>query len=562
MDEQREIIIDYSALNDAKGYLNELGGMFSGVKAYASNLETSINANLSEWVLSAEDPYGHGHVGDAKTHITSKKNALNEDASDWKNRATYLQDFIDYVDDRETVVVGIYSTLASDYVDYSGISGFFDMIGDALYGTFCVNLANTNDFTREFFESGKAFLDDADAWLQDVEDYFQHGDGKYILDIAGTILEVGLAIAGAVAGILAAPFTGGASFVATIAYIGAVAGVVAAVFTTINGIIDVANGMAALNEKDDPGVARTYSDVEGFSDFIAIYDFGGANTNIAMDMVGRKYDEIHTKAELTSVLCSSYSTVFGKKVINEAGIATIEKRKWKFDKTNIGENLKDIFGIKKKYSISETQNVIHENELYTTNIEVDINDLNVADADWNVNSIHDTNITNNKVGFADKKWTNTTTEFQSSYQRDFANVNGVDVFRTNYTETTIIRTETTDFSKALESTNKATSIKSDIATQNLQNWFNLDESQTKVFQNNYFNAVRGMEQASVFVDVLDSEDLGEATHTILEDKIDRLTVSKRVNIVPKVMEKTDEFIKASAHYQQGWNDILGGKYEF
>lgn len=189
---------------------------------------------------------------------------------------------------------------------------------------------------------------------------------------------------------------------------------------------------------------------EGYSDlayeigklYWYYYEYGKTDT----------YDFVHGTAELTSIVCSGLTTIGGVNAIDDAGNATIKAREWKPNKENIIDNVLDITGIKKKTSI-EMDIVIRDNEITSTNIDVNTDTLDITNAEW---SIYDKKPDNNELrtnfSLKNNSWNKTTTETKSSFQQDYAKIGDYDIYRTNYSKTTITTTDSVDFTEFIKET--------------------------------------------------------------------------------------------------------------
>ena len=69
-------------------------------------------------------------------------------------------------------------------------------MGDTAYNLFAVDFANSNDFTRNIAGWLKEKKDDLDICWQQTKDYWQHGNGVYILNKIKQGIKVGLAVVG------------------------------------------------------------------------------------------------------------------------------------------------------------------------------------------------------------------------------------------------------------------------------------------------------------------------------------------------------------------------------
>ena len=81
---------------------------------------------------------------------------------------------------------------------------WYQVAGDWIYGTVCVDLVNMNPLTRgigNLVKRGRSYLRNK---FDKVVDWFKHGNGKYILNIATSVLGDAIAIIGTYSAIVLA----------------------------------------------------------------------------------------------------------------------------------------------------------------------------------------------------------------------------------------------------------------------------------------------------------------------------------------------------------------------
>lgn len=347
-----DIVFDYSEIKSAKSKAEDIaGGWFSsGIDDYKSGLKSSLKSPLDEWRLSESEPYGHAYVSSAQGNIDTKISALDTAATKWTNLATKLGNFVQYVQDRDSDVVNIFETTSDQYTDYKGLKGVFNYISDVAYNFFAVDLANSNGFTRAIADWGKEKADDFSSVLQDVEDYFKHGDGRYILNIIGSVALTTVAIAGVVISIVGLPFTGGATCstaVACISLLGVAAGTVSAAISAYNTKYAVKSNVEALIYTDDPGKARFYGDVSKYSEYVAKTDLGSKEANEKAEKKGKILDTTKAVADVVQ-LGTGLATTFGTKsveVLDDAGNVA-KHTTFDFSPSNVKTNVLKTFGFK------------------------------------------------------------------------------------------------------------------------------------------------------------------------------------------------------------------------
>jgi len=243
-----------------------------------------------------------------------------------------------------------------------------------------VDLANCNGYTRAIADWGKERTDDLSYVIQQANDCFRHGNGRYVLNIIGSVAFTGAAIAGAILGIIGIPFSGGSTSVIVVSCVGAVASGVAALISAVNTSFTIIENSKAISIADDPGTARFHGDVEKFSDYVAKKDFGSKKTNKFLSNTAYTVDVVYAAAELTSSV-TSIVTTFGTKTV-VAGVDAKGKKIFKtsFERNpiNIKNNVLKTFGFEvssKKISadvvgINKTTVISNADEIGDTTIDI------------------------------------------------------------------------------------------------------------------------------------------------------------------------------------------------
>ena len=486
------VAFDYNALNDAQSQMKKLDGYWDELQSYGRDLKSSISDALDEWRISGSEPYGNRYLESAQCAISDKKTYLNNEADAWGRRAANIDDFVEYVQDRDTQVKNDLSMLMREYVDYSGFFGFFRGVHDSIKNYVQVDLANSCAITRELMEFVKEKNDDLEDCLQDVEDWFQHGNGKYVLNIVGAVVGTVAAVAGAVAGIVAAPFSGGASLAATVACVGAIAGGIAAAMTAFNAGIQIGENIRALGT-DNPGEARFYGNVDGFSEFVNRTDLGDAEDNARWETAAKVYDTVHATAEVTSVVCGGL-TSFGTKEVVVDGKKVL---KYDFSKQNVLNNIKKSMGIKIEK--------IEEVEVNASTIEFfenagDAQGMMVfkGETDINMSKISAT-ASDDAIGFSMNRMSN---------HSEYGGIVLSDGVKTSaYTEY-VSASNSSSLSVDIEFTNSAKKIKSQNATDNLTKWLGKDRAARE--QEELYNFVKSVtdlsDKTNLAIDLINEDD--------------------------------------------------------
>lgn len=344
------IIFDYNALEDAKSNAKKIVTAWNGLDDYKSALNTKLKLSLDERILSKSEPYGHTYISNARTDIDVKVAELETTRKMWIDLSTTISNFLQYVKEQDNKVVSIFQTTSSAYTDYSGIGGFFRYIGDGLYNFFAVDLANCNGFTRAISDWCKERADDLAHVIQQVDDWFRHGNGRYILNIVGSVALTAVAIAGVAISIIGLPFTGGASCtlaVGCISVIGVAAGITSAAITAFNSAHAINANLEALENADDPGRARFHGDITGYSDYVRKTDLGSKKANEEAARRAQNLDTAKAFADVVQV-GTGLATTFGTKsveLLDDAGRVT-KYTSFDFSPSNVKANVLKTFGFK------------------------------------------------------------------------------------------------------------------------------------------------------------------------------------------------------------------------
>lgn len=343
------VVFDYSALSDAKTYAKNIVTGLGCMDFYKDELNRKLVAPLDEWKLSGNEPYGRGYIISAKQCIVNKQNNLREKRQQWIVLSDNLGKFLQYLKDTEKNVVNIFLTTSSAYVNYSGVGGFFNRVGDYMFNIFAVDLANSNGLTRAIFDWGKRGADNLSYYKQQADDWFQHGDGRYVLHIIGSFALATLAVVGVVAAFVGLPFTGGASCTVAAACIGIlvlVAESISAGITFRNTKYALEENFKALNMQDDPAMARFHGDVSRYSDYVKKTDFGSAEENQKAENVGKNLDRIQAVTDLISLSCGGAMNFCTRTTKVYRGTREVDFMCFDFRAGNIKNNVLKTFGFK------------------------------------------------------------------------------------------------------------------------------------------------------------------------------------------------------------------------
>ncbi|MBQ2943224.1 MAG: hypothetical protein IJD93_00795 [Ruminococcus sp.] len=295
-----EIYIHYGNLQDSIDRSKKVRTQISG---YVEEIKKRITTPISN--LSGSDSVGYAST--ASSLAWQKINALNDKASRFSAYESSISGLISTAKSKDKNVSSQMETIAGLYIEKRT---WYQKVGDWAYNTFCVDLANNWEWTRDFADAAKWIQDKVDNSIEIIKDWFKYGDGKYILNIVTAIGSVCVAIAA----IIAIPFTGGATIPVVI---GAIATVVSSVIVVVNANAKIEANMKALSlsgnvfddNDGDPGAARYYGNIDKLSEKWNRTDMGGKEANDFYKVAGKVVDTTKVVADTTSFACNIANSV-------------------------------------------------------------------------------------------------------------------------------------------------------------------------------------------------------------------------------------------------------------
>lgn len=346
-----EICIHYGSLEDSVKKSRQARNEISG---YIDEIKRRVITPIAN--LPGNDAMGY--TSSAASLAWQKINSLNEKSGRFSAYETRLNNLISVAKARDNTVSRRMETIASMYVEKRN---WLQNVGDWIYNTFCVDLANRWDFTRDFMDAAKWIADKIGNGLEKVVDWIKYGDGKYVWNIATAVLGTVVAIGGAIAAICAIPFDCGATLPIAIACIGAAAASIGAIITAVNSVTSVVQNSNAIsksgdlfdNSDGDPSAARHYGSQTTLSSYFNKNDMGDKTTNERYKTAGEVVDTTKTVADITAVVCSIASLGIARdyRVTTRSNVNTrINEGKWNegfsFTYDNIKRNIMHDMGYK------------------------------------------------------------------------------------------------------------------------------------------------------------------------------------------------------------------------
>lgn len=364
-----EICIKYSELEDsiskAKKVRGEIDGYISDIKNHITTPNSKLAGNDSS-----------GYVSTASSLAQQKITSLSDLSNRFSGYETRLSTFILDTKSTDKKVALEINNIADSYIERRT---WYQKAGDWIYNTFCVNLVNSNELFRTISDAAKWCIDKGGNVLEKVKDWFKYGDGKYIWNIATSVIGTVVAVGGAVAAVCAIPFTGGATIPIVIGCIGAAAASIGAFITVANSVATIKSNRKAMNlsgnllDDDDgnPGAARYYGNTSKLSEFWAKRDMGDAKTNAKFESLGKGIDRTKVVADVTTFVCSVASLGYvrdlryKKPTIKKSSVKGNGKGGYSFTSENIIKNIKADMGIKVSKNV---KNGIFKKEAFKTDI--------------------------------------------------------------------------------------------------------------------------------------------------------------------------------------------------
>lgn len=372
-----EIVFDYSALEEAKDYAKKVVTGWKGIDDYKSGLQSKLYSSLDEWKLSGTEPLGHSYVVNARQSITDKRNNLDTIRTEWINLSENLGNYLQYLKDTDQTVVNIFSAMSAEYVDYSGIKGFFNFISDVYYNAYAVDFANCNSFTRAIADWRKERVSDLESVATDFLDWCKHGNGRYVLNILGS---VALTVGAVIVAIAAIPFTGGTSAFLVVSWIGVAASTISATISAYNTYYTIKENGKALAMGDDPGMSRFHGDVAGYSDYVKKTDFGSKEANEYAENKANTIDTIKAVSDIVAggtEICTTFGSTTIE-VVDDFGNVIGKTADLDFSPNNIKTNVLKTFGFKVDRqsssidvsAVSQTTYISNADEISDTTIDI------------------------------------------------------------------------------------------------------------------------------------------------------------------------------------------------
>lgn len=331
-----KVKITYSKIKDAAKSAQKASN-------YYDDFSTELTKSVYNKLIISYGNDSKGYVSNARNVVSNKVKDLNNKKKKYSDLSTSLYNLKATVENCENNAKKSVTKIATDELELKNRK-WYQKVGDWIYGTVCVDLLNSNPITRGLGNLIKSGMDYFDYGFDKLVDWFKHGDGKYYLNIALSVLGDIAAIAGTVAAIaLCAAATVATGGVATPLLVAAIASGIGTIMTVVDSGFSIYNNFKALKiskDSNDPGRARYYGNIDGVSSTIGKYDMGGEKANKIWGYIGTGYDVTHTVADVTAIVAGSVGSAgLTETATKTAGGKTIKT--YSYDKTKIKGNLKN-----------------------------------------------------------------------------------------------------------------------------------------------------------------------------------------------------------------------------
>lgn len=247
---------------------------------FIKNYHTKLTGSVMEKLKALADS------GDAQGNMQAAYNTAKSESDRMDGVATTISDFGSSVstleEDAKSADNNVQTDIAISAKSYMGKRSLLQRAGDYIYKKFIAGNSALN-FLHNVAASGGAI---ASKLIDRVRNSIKYKDGKYIWNIAKSVIGVGAAIVAfvgaAVAIVVAAPLT----------IVAAVAALVLVGIAFFNAYYTISSNSDALRayKEGKLGKARHRGNVDSFSSYAERTDFGDAKANKTREKIGKAVD--------------------------------------------------------------------------------------------------------------------------------------------------------------------------------------------------------------------------------------------------------------------------------
>ena len=287
--------ISYSSLKDAS---NEAKAVAKKLDKYADSLYDNVYKKLNKY-----DGTWTSNLTTARSKTNAKISELRTEQGKYEAYATDLIDLRDECKEVDKAVKSKVSSLTATFKENHGIRN--SKVENAI-SYFFTSLGNETAFGRWLGGKKDDFNSGMDYLKSSIKEWYNYEGGKeFIKGLLTVVLDVAIAIAGAVAAVatfLAGALTFGAVLVLAVALVGAA---IALQDAWTNWENEKAGYEARQN--DDPATGKRRSDINSYSDYLrSSYMFGDDGETYHYNEF---YNGLASGLEITSVVCSVITVV-------------------------------------------------------------------------------------------------------------------------------------------------------------------------------------------------------------------------------------------------------------
>lgn len=287
--------ISYSSLKDAS---NEAKAVAKKLDKYADSLYDNVYKKLNKY-----DGTWTSNLITARSKTNAKISELRTEQGKYEAYATDLIDLRDECKEVDKAVKSKVSSLTATFKENHGIRN--SKVENAI-SYFFTSLGNETAFGRWLGGKKDDFNSGMDYLKSSIKEWYNYEGGKeFIKGLLTVVLDVAIAIAGAVAAVatfLAGALTFGAVLVLAAALVGAA---IALQDAWTNWENEKAGYEARQN--DDPATGKRRSDINSYSDYLrSSYMFGDDGETYHYNEF---YNGLASGLEITSVVCSVITVV-------------------------------------------------------------------------------------------------------------------------------------------------------------------------------------------------------------------------------------------------------------
>lgn len=306
-----EIYLNYPNLNDS---VKQSKKARDEIDDYIEEIKKKITSPISK--LPGSD--SSGYASSASSLAQNKISALGSRQEELSAYESMLNRLISTAKDKDKAASDEIGSMADAVI---GKRTWIQNAQDFIYNTFCVDIVNKWDWTRNLADASKYVVKKVENGIDKVKDWFKYGDGRYVLNIVGAVGTVVASVAATCAAIVAIPFTGGTSAAIAIGCIGAAAAALSTVITVVNADTAIRANSKAISMsgdlRDDKdgnlGAARYYGNISTLSGKWEKTDMGDAEANQAYKVLGKGIDSAQVVLDTVAFTCTTANSLGAKR---------------------------------------------------------------------------------------------------------------------------------------------------------------------------------------------------------------------------------------------------------